>query len=107
MVMSYFFVVKYKLIKNQDRLFFFIDVIFLLLYFLHVYKNGFEIFYEIIYISLLFFFVFGFFKMLAYFNNNSKKFFIKLGGILGEKASKKIKNFFLKPIVCKFIYYFV
>lgn len=106
-LLSYFFVVKYGLIKNQDRLFLFVDLFVLLLYILHIYNNGFVVLYDVLFISLVFFTIFGLFKILAYLNNNSTKIINKLGFIFGQKLLTKIKVFFLKPIVCKFIYYLV
>ena len=88
-----------------EKVFLFFDLTVVLVYLLMVYKKGFGLVVSILVISLIIIVIFLMYKLINYIEKNNEKILNKMKKYISVEKQKKIRKFFIKPIVCKLIYY--
>jgi hypothetical protein len=98
-----FFALSYKI--NIKNIFILIESIIIIGYFYLLYNNYFYINKYLFIWCLGWVIFFISYKSMNYMFINRKELLIKIKEKIGEARSKKIKEFFLRPIVCDLVYY--
>src|SRR5687767_13718904 len=87
-----------------NKFFIFFEILIILLYIYMLYY--FFLFNKYLFLfGLLLIIIFLFYILINYIFIKQSYLLIKLKKIINEKKQKKIKKFFLKPLICKIIYY--
>ena len=105
--LSFLCIVKFKWIKEIWKLSLSIDLIIMICFFYLLMKKEIAIITQIFIFSFIIVNIFLLYRGINYILENNNKILEKIKKYISKKKQQEIKKFFLKPIVCKIIYYMI